>query len=302
MKPAIDALKQAGRLPAWFRGRGSRGGRYREVSRQLTESRLHTVCESARCPNRSECWSSGTATVLILGNRCTRSCRFCSVPKGSPAGIDPAEPGRVAEAAVAWKLSYIVITSVTRDDLPDGGAGGFAATIDAMRQVSPDCRVEVLIPDLQGSRKALGTVLDARPAVLGHNLETVASRYPAVRPQASYRRSLSLLENAKARGMVTKSGIMIGLGETGTELKQLFRDLASAGCDILTIGQYLRPGREHLPVQHYYHPDDFQQLAREARSRGIGNVSAGPLVRSSYGAQEQFRSFVGSSPGPGKEQ
>jgi lipoic acid synthetase len=223
---------------------------------------------------------------MILGNLCTRRCRFCNVPKGVPEGLDRDEPNRVADAVAALKLKYAVVTSVTRDDLVDGGAEIFAETIRAIRAKSPECRVEILIPDFQGSEESLRTVLDAKPDILNHNLETVQSLYSRVRPQADYRRSLLLLSRAGADGAVTKTGLMLGLGEAREEILEVMGDLREVGCSILTLGQYLRPGKTHLPVEKYYHPDEFAELRDQALSLGFRHIVAGPLVRSSYHAEK----------------
>jgi lipoic acid synthetase len=223
---------------------------------------------------------------MILGNICTRNCRFCGVPKGSPQGLDLDEPDRVAQAVASLQLKYVVITSVTRDDLDDGGACLFAATIKAIRTKTAACRVEVLIPDFRGSENSLRTVLDASPAVLNHNIETVPALYPTVRPQADYKRSLTLLAYAHASGALTKTGMMLGLGEGMDEVRTVMQDVRNAGCSILTLGQYLQPGKNHLPVEKYYHPDEFSLLREEAMNMGFQRVMAGPLVRSSYHAEQ----------------
>jgi lipoic acid synthetase len=275
------------RLPDWFKVKLSTNERYTTVRGRIREGKLNTVCESAACPNRNECWNAGTATFLVLGTLCTRGCRFCNVPQGQPSGIDGDEPGRVAAAVEQLQLTYAVVTSVTRDDLPDGGAGIFAETIRSIRRTSPGCRVEVLVPDFQGSETALETVLAANPDVLNHNLETVPSLYLRVRPRADYRRSLHLLEQANRHGAVTKTGLMLGLGEGKDELRKVLRDLCNVGCDILTMGQYLQPTPAHLPVERYYDPGEFAALQIEATNSGIRTVVAGPLVRSSYRAERQ---------------
>jgi lipoic acid synthetase len=276
------------RLPTWFKIRLTTTKQANVVRNIITEKKLHTVCRSAACPNQTECWNSGTATFLILGNVCTRGCRFCSVPKGEPQGVERDEPSRVAEAVFALGLRYAVVTSVTRDDLPDGGASVFAETIRAIRSVSPECRIEVLIPDFQGSESALHTVLSAKPDVLNHNLETVPSLYPRVRPQADYQRSLELLRRARSSGRVTKTGMMLGLGEGREEVVSVMQDLRAVDCSILTLGQYLAPSRNHLPVERYYTPDEFRALRKQAFSRGFNQVVAGPLVRSSYHAADSI--------------
>ena len=255
----------------------------------MATHKLHTVCSSARCPNAGECWSSGTATFMILGDVCTRDCRFCAVKHGVPAEIDMSEPVRVRRAAQEMDLSYVVVTSVTRDDLDDGGASVFADTICQLKTHIANVAVEVLIPDFQGKKSSLEHVLNANPDILNHNIETVPSLYPVARPQADYARSLDLLQKAAARlGMErTKSGLMVGLGETRGELKELFRDLSSVGVGRLTIGQYLQPTRSHLPVKRYIPPQEFDEIRNEALEYGFVYVASGPLVRSSYHAAEQ---------------
>ncbi len=260
------------------------GERLIAVRKLIKDNRLHTVCQSAACPNRTECWNAGTATIMILGNICTRTCGFCNVPKGVPNGLDQEEPARVADVVASLELKYAVITSVTRDDLEDGGAGIFAGTISAIRRKSPECRVEVLIPDFQGSLSALTSVLDAKPDVLNHNVETVPSLYARVRPQADYSRSVAILGHARTRGVASKTGLMLGLGEEKEEIVSVIRDLRNAGCSILTLGQYLRPGKKHLAVEKYYHPEEFEELREIALGFGFEIVIAGPLVRSSYHA------------------
>jgi lipoyl synthase len=274
------------RLPPWFKIRLRAGGQLNTVRSLISTNKLHTVCQSAACPNQAECWNEGTATFMVLGNVCTRGCGFCNVPKGVPQGLDQDEPNRVAAAVAALKLKYAVVTSVTRDDLVDGGAKIFAETIQTIRSTSPECRIEVLIPDFQGSEPALGIVLDAKPDILNHNLETVPCLYSRVRPQASYRRSLELLSRAKASGAVTKTGLMLGLGEEKEEILAVMRDLRDIGCAILTMGQYLQPGKTHLMVEKYYHPDEFAALRDQALALGFRHVVAGPLVRSSYHAEK----------------
>jgi lipoic acid synthetase len=274
------------RLPSWFRISLTTSNRLLSVRSLVRHNRLHTVCQSAACPNQNECWNSGTATFLILGNVCSRNCRFCNIPKGAPTVLDHDEPNRVAHAVSVLQLNYAVITSVTRDDLSDGGASMFAETMRAIRRRSPDCRIEVLIPDFQGSGSSLRTVRDAGPDVLNHNIETVPSLYPRIRPQADYRRSLELLSRGRDLGAITKTGFMLGLGERVDEVRSLMKDLRMAGCEILTIGQYLRPTRSHLPVEKYYRPDEFSSIRDEALSFGFRHVVAGPLVRSSYHAAQ----------------
>ncbi|MGA9407156.1 MAG: lipoyl synthase, partial [Bacteroidota bacterium] len=248
---------------------------------------LHTVCEEARCPNMGECWNSGTATFMILGDTCTRSCGFCAVKTGRPDFLDSDEPRRVGEAVEIMKLRHAVITSVNRDELFDGGAQIFAETIREIRRHVPACRIEVLIPDFQGSEAALDIVLDAQPDILNHNTETVPRLYKTVRPQAHYNRSLELLFRAKQKGFRTKSGMMLGLGETMEEVIDTMSDLREVECDILTLGQYLQPTKFHLPVERYVHPDEFGALKQRGMEMGFRYIESGPLVRSSYHAAEQ---------------
>jgi lipoyl synthase len=276
----------AERLPPWFKIRLTAGARLAEVRSLISKNRLHTVCTSAACPNQTECWNAGTATFMILGNVCTRACRFCNIPKGVPHGIEHDEPKRVANAVKSLQLNYAVVTSVTRDDLPDGGSTLFAETIKAIHDLGPGCRVEVLIPDFQGSDTALRTVLEAKPDILTHNIETVPSLYSQVRPQANYLRSLELLARARALSNVTKTGIMLGLGESREQILSVMHDLREGGCSILTLGQYLQPSRRHLQVKRFYHPDEFAEFQSQALALGFCHVEAGPLVRSSYHAEK----------------
>jgi lipoyl synthase len=275
--------------PDWLRAKAPVGENFHNLKKLARGLGLHTVCESAQCPNIGECWNHKTATFMLLGDICTRRCGFCAVPKGRPGAIDWDEPKRVAEAVATLGLKHAVITSVNRDDDNLGGAKIFAETIRQVRQLTPGCRVEVLIPDFQGLEEALRIVLDARPDVLNHNTETVPRLYRPVRSGARYARTLQLLENAKkfSPGMVTKSGVMVGLGETAHELVEVFFDLGSRGVDILTVGQYLRPSRDHLPIARFYTPDEFEYLKNEALRFGFRHVESGPLVRSSYHAHEQ---------------
>ena len=257
----------------------------------IEKGRLHTVCQEAKCPNIWECYAHQTATFLIMGSRCTRNCRFCSVAPGPPEPLDPQEPTRVAEAAARMGLKYAVVTSVTRDDLPDGGAAHFAATIRELRRLIPETRIEVLIPDFQGDRAALLTVLEARPDVLNHNIESVPRLYPQVRPQADYLRSLALLKRAREfdPALATKSGMMLGLGEETPEVRRTLQDLRAADCRILTLGQYLQPSPEHLPVVRYVTPEEFENWRTSALEMGFAEVASGPFVRSSYHAKEAFQ-------------
>lgn len=284
MEISFSHTDQKKRLPPWFKIRITANERSADVRRLIRDNKLHTVCKSAACPNQTECWNSGTATFMILGNVCTRGCRFCNVPKGTPQGLDMDEPVRVAEAVSVLNLRYAVVTSVARDDLSDGGAGIFASTLAAIRVKSPHCRVEVLIPDFQGSETSLQTLLKAGPDVLNHNLETVPSLYSRVRPQANYRRSLEVLARARDFGAVTKTGLMLGLGEGMDEVFSVLHDVRNADCSIVTLGQYLRPGKSNLPVEKYYNPDEFAAIRERALGMGFRQVAAGPLVRSSYHA------------------
>jgi lipoic acid synthetase len=283
------ARKAPAPKPAWLRARAPSGENYHALKRLARSLNLNTVCESARCPNIGECWQARTATFLLLGNLCTRHCGFCAVPKGRPAPIDFDEPRRVAQAIASLGLEFAVLTSVDRDDDLAGGARAFALTIEEIRLQSPGCRVEALIPDFQGNQDAIRAVVEARPDVLNHNIETVPRLYPAARSGARYERSLELLRYAKTlrpEGL-TKSGVMVGLGEETAELLQVFRDLAAVHCDILTIGQYLRPSRDHLPMARLYTPREFAGLKAEALKMGFRHVESGPLVRSSYHARQQ---------------
>ncbi len=285
--------------PAWLKKKLPAGGDYQRVRQLLARSNLHTVCQEANCPNMFECFSKDTSTFMILGSQCSRNCRFCNVTPGMPEAVDPEEPLRVAKAAQDLGLRYVVVTSVTRDDLPDGGAFQFAATIAAIKNTLPapvgiPARVEVLIPDFLGDINALKIVVDANPDVLNHNIETVPALYPKVRPEAIYQRSLDLIANVKHLNpaMLTKSGIMVGLGETLEELEQTMADLKAHGCDILTIGQYLQPTRAHLPVHTYYPPEQFEALEKTALKMGFRKAACGPHVRSSYKAQDLFEASL----------
>lgn len=277
------------RRPDWLKVRVPGGDNYFELKRLMRDLALHTVCESARCPNVAECWGHRTATFMILGDLCTRSCAFCTVPKGKPLPLDLAEPERVAEAAEAMGLRYVVVTSVDRDDQSDGGAMIFARTIGALRRRIEGIQVEVLIPDFRGSAEALRVVLNAAPDVLNHNIETVPRLYAVVRRGSRFERSLGLLKRSReiAPSIPTKSGLMVGLGETFGEVASVLAELARAGVSIVTIGQYLRPSGQQLPVARFYSPDEFAALKREGESLGISHVESGPLVRSSYHAHLQ---------------
>jgi lipoic acid synthetase len=278
------------RKPAWLRQKLPVGPAYEHVRAMLKENRLHTVCQEAKCPNMWQCFSKQTATFLIMGPHCTRNCRFCSVEHGPPVPPDPAEPARVADAVKNMGLEYAVITSVTRDDLPDGGAQFFAQTVHEIHNALPDAQAEVLIPDFQGNADALQTVLDSGIAVLNHNLETVPRLYPSVRPEAIYRRSLNLLSQAKKynAAIAAKSGLMLGLGETSNEIRRTLEDLRNSGCDLLTLGQYLQPSASHLPVKRFVHPNEFEMWRQTAIEMGFAAVASGPFVRSSYHAKELF--------------
>ncbi len=282
-----SAIRSAQRLPSWFKVEAKTGPDYLDIKQTMDRLKLHTICEEARCPNRWECWNARTATFLILGDICTRRCHYCSVETGRPLAIDLDEPRRVAEAIQALSLRHAVITSVNRDELEDGGAEIFAETIRQTRQLSPDCTIEVLIPDFEGNEKALAMVCAEMPEILNHNIETVRRLFQAIRPQGKYQRSIELLGQAKQLGMRTKSGLILGMGETIDEAREVMRDLRSVGCDIMTIGQYLQPTREHLPVARFYDPSEFAMLKEEGMALGFTHVESGPLVRSSYHAEQQ---------------
>lgn len=277
-----------GKKPAWLRVKLPAGPAYTELRNTIDSHKLHTVCESAKCPNMGECWARGTATVMILGDVCTRSCGFCNIATGKPPVLDLDEPRRVADAVRLMNLKHAVITSVNRDELPDGGARIWAKTITEIRKAAPKTSIEVLIPDFCGNWDALQLVLDAKPDILNHNTETVPSQYKTVRPQAKYDRTRELLRRAKAQGFVTKTGLMVGIGETDDELFQTFRDLRSDDVDILTLGQYLQPTRQHLPIQRWVTPETFAEYKRYCLDElKFPVVESGPLVRSSYHAEEQ---------------
>jgi lipoic acid synthetase len=272
--------------PSWIRVKVSNNEQFVRMRQLVSSHHLHTVCESASCPNIGECWGRGTATFMILGNRCTRDCRFCDILPGKPEKVDEDEPRRVAEAVRLLALKHTVITSVTRDDLPDGGARIWAETIRQVRVLNPECRIEVLIPDFQGKEASLCLIFDVQPDILGHNLETVPRLYPIARPQADYQRSLEVLRRAKEAHVTTKSGMMLGMGEVLEEIRVVMRDLRTNQCDILTLGQYLQPTRQHVPVERYWTPEEFQQLKITGEDMGFLHVEAGPLVRSSYHADQ----------------
>ena len=276
---------QPERRPEWLKVKIPTGDTFQFLREMMRSKELHTVCEEARCPNMAECWSAGTATFMILGDTCTRSCGFCAVKTGRPGTIDLEEPGRVAEAIGLMGVTHAVITSVNRDELADGGAGVFAETIRQTRLSNPDTRVEVLIPDFKGKLDLLQLIIDAHPDILNHNTETVPSLYRKVRPQGRYEWTLSVLREAKRQGMVTKTGIMLGLGEPREELLATMRDLVGVGVDILTLGQYLQPTKQHLPVDRFIHPDEFDEYRRIGLDMGFRYVESGPLVRSSYHAE-----------------
>jgi lipoic acid synthetase len=289
----VEFIRPRTPKPEWLKVRAPGSPSYLRLRGIMRDLKLNTVCEDAHCPNIGECWHHGTATFMILGDICTRACAYCAVAHGKPKALDVDEPRRVAEAVRAMGLKYAVITSVDRDDLEDGGAGIFAATIREIRVHVPGTRVEVLIPDFKGDEAALRTVLDARPDVLNHNTETVPRLYRMARSGGQYKRTLQLLDRARtyAPGIATKTGLMVGLGEEHDELVEVFRDLRGVGVSILTIGQYLRPSPAHAVMTRYYHPDEFRELKRMALSLGFVHVESGPLVRSSYHAHEQADAF-----------
>ncbi|MBD3274089.1 MAG: lipoyl synthase [Candidatus Marinimicrobia bacterium] len=280
------------RKPPWLKIRLKHTENFHSIKKLMNKNDLHTVCEEAQCPNMNECWNRGTATFMILGDICTRSCGFCAVKTGRPEMLDTEEPQRVVDAAVKMDLQHVVVTSVNRDERKDGGAPVFADTIRGLHEAMPHCTVEVLIPDFKGNWDALKTVMDARPDILNHNMETVPRIYRKVRPQAKYPRSLELLRKAKEYGMRTKSGIMVGIGEETGEVVELMKDLRSANVDIMTIGQYLQPTKSHLPVDRYVHPDEFNYYNRIGLEMGFKVVESGPMVRSSYHADEQASGVV----------
>ncbi len=297
LQPGRSAPGAAQRKPSWLKVKAPGGQNYAEIRRLMQDLRLHTVCEEARCPNVGECWNHRTATFLILGDVCTRHCAYCAVAHGTPPEYDVDEPVRLAEAVTAMRLEHVVITSVDRDDLPDGGAEIFAGCVQEIRNRLPETSVEVLIPDFQGSERALRIVLEARPAILNHNLETVERLYPLLRPGGRYSRALQLLERAKDCNpeQLTKSGIICGMGEEWDELLGAMAALRAADVDIITLGQYLRPSGSHLAVTRFYTPDEFEQLGALGRQMGFRHVEAGPLVRSSYHAWDQAKKATATS-------
>ena len=291
MEPEIESASESHapriRRPAWLKARIPAGENYARLHALVETHKLHTVCAEARCPNMAECWNSGTATFMILGDVCTRSCGFCAVKTGKPLELDAGEPARVAEAVRMLNLRHAVITSVNRDELYDGGAMIFAETIRQIRTLNPRTKIEVLIPDFKGDEFALDIVLAAFPDILNHNTETVPRLYHIVRPQARYERTLELLARAKARGFVTKTGMMLGIGERSEEVVEVMKDLRAKRCDILTLGQYLQPTKEHLPVDRFVDPAEFQVFKEMGLKMGFAHVESGPLVRSSYHAEHQ---------------
>ncbi|HUV88759.1 MAG TPA: lipoyl synthase [Anaerolineae bacterium] len=296
MEIAPGQIDRPMRRPPWLRVRAPTGETYHWLRQLMRTQHLHTVCEEAHCPNIGECWSHRTATFLVLGDTCTRNCRFCNVKTGRPAPLDPDEPEHVAQAVQALNLQHAVITSVDRDDLPDGGAAVFAAIIRRIRALQPGCTVEVLIPDFRGQIEPLKVVMDERPDILNHNVETVPRLFRAVQPQCRYEWSLAVLRNAKGLwpGALTKSGLMVGLGETPDEILATMHDLREIEVDVLTIGQYLQPTKQHLPIARYYTPEEFETLRERGLEMGFRWVESGPLVRSSYNAEAQARALSGT--------
>ncbi|NOX37535.1 MAG: lipoyl synthase [Calditrichaeota bacterium] len=275
------------RRPEWLKVRFQVNEKFAELKQLVTETRLHTVCQEARCPNQSECWGRGTATIMILGDVCTRSCGFCAVKTGRPPVLDEEEPYRVAQAVARMGLNHVVITSVDRDELPDGGSTIWARTIEEIRKAAPHTSIEVLTPDFKGKREDIVRVINAGPDIFSHNMETVKRLHRRVRPQAKYERSLYVLQVAKEMGMVTKTGMMVGLGETNEEVVELMKDVRAVGVDIFNVGQYLQPTKRHLPVERYVTPAEFNEFKRIGLELGFRHVESGPLVRSSYHAEEQ---------------
>ena len=295
MGQSPEKMEARPRLPEWLKVKMPGSPRYLELQNLMRGQQLHTVCEEAHCPNIGECWDRGTATFMILGEICTRRCHYCAVTTGRPNGLDLLEPKRLAEVVQSMGLRYCVITSVNRDDLPDGGAHIFASCINKIKETSPGCRVEVLIPDFAGSWPALKRVIDAGPAVLNHNIESTVRIFPKVRPKGNYQLSLELLAKAKDinPATVTKSGIIVGMGETAEEVLETMADLRKVDCDLLTIGQYLRPSLKHLAIDRFYRPEEFEELGKAGKAMGFKHVASGPLVRSSYHADEQHDAALG---------
>src|SRR3954466_6726325 len=287
-----DRPVSGGRKPSWLKMKMPAGGEFSKLLKLVNDEKLHTVCQSAKCPNMGECWAAGTATLMILGDVCTRSCGFCHIATGRPPELDLDEPRRVGDAVRIMDLGHVVITSVNRDELPDGGAAVWAETIRQIRLQSPGTSVEVLIPDFCGKWDALQVVLDAKPDILNHNIESVPRLYHVVRPQAKYRRSLELLKIAREQGFTSKTGMMLGLGEEEHEIDAVLDDLVSIGCDILTLGQYLQPTAKHLPVVRWVHPDEFAAWKARGEARGLRHIESGPLVRSSYHAEKQIHAHA----------
>ncbi len=285
-RPDPSALP-GGRKPSWLKMKMPGGKGYSTLKKLVRDNNLHTVCESAKCPNLGECWSAGTATLMILGDVCTRSCGFCHIATGRPPTLDLDEPVRVGDAVAKMKLGHAVLTSVNRDELPDGGAAVWAETLRQIRLQSPNTSIEVLIPDFCGDWDALQLVLNEKPEILNHNIESVPRLYKVVRPQAKYHRSLKLLQISKSQGLTTKTGMMLGLGEEEQEIDAVLDDLVAIGVDILTLGQYLQPTPQHLPVKRWVHPDEFAMWKTRGEARGLRHVESGPLVRSSYHAEKQ---------------
>lgn len=297
--PAAPDSRRKQQKPEWLKVSFPAGENYRRIDRYHRQEGLHSVCRSAACPNQGECWNRGTATFMILGNQCTRTCAFCNVTHAHPVAPDPDEPARVATAIAELKLNHAVITSVTRDDLDDCGAAQFAALVREIKHRAPVCRIELLIPDLAGNLNALELILQTQPDILGHNLETIPRLYPEVRPEADYHRSLNVLSNVRqlAPKIITKSGLMLGMGETENEVHQVMTDLRARDCQLLTLGQYLAPTKSHFPVARYLEPAEFTSYAEYGRALGFDHVEAGPLVRSSYHAEEQFHARKGEDHG-----
>ncbi len=284
-----------GRKPSWLKMKMPGGEGYSRLLKLVNDQNLHTVCQSAKCPNMGECWQAGTATLMILGDICTRSCGFCHIATGKPTSLDTDEPRRVGEAVATMNLGHVVITSVNRDELPDGGAEIWAETIRQIRAKSPGTSVEVLIPDFCGDWAALQLVLNEKPEILNHNIESVPRLYKQVRPQAKYHRSLKLLQIAKDFGLTTKTGMMLGLGEEEHEIESVIDDLVAIGCDILTLGQYLQPTHNHLPVIRWVHPDEFAIWKTRGEAKGLRHVESGPMVRSSYHAEQQVKAHAATT-------